>query len=357
MGIYAPNIIDFGRRIRPLRAFNWDHGVLLRSTNWLGDLVMTLPASYQLKQLLPVEVPLRVLCKKGLAPIWQAAPWIDGVVPMAGNHISAEEASFVRGEHYGVGVVFPNSFGSAWDIWRCGIPQRIGRRGRFRWPLLTDTIPAWPRGENEGRCHQLSYYLELVRLFGEVQFNADCPSLRVDDAYAASQNISRESGWIALAPGAAYGPAKQWPVENFIAVAEACMRRLGRKIVVVGAAKEAPLGAQIAAAVPGVLDLTGKTSLPQLMSVLANCALVGANDSGTMHLAAALGTRGVGLFASTDPIATGPLGAPWDLEIAEVECRPCLKRECPFAEGDTRRYACMAQLPAERVLRVIEQMQ
>ncbi len=355
MGIYTPNIIDFGRKIKPLRHINWGHGVLLRSTNWLGDLVMTLPATYQLKQLLPVEIPLRVLCKKGLAAIWHAAPWIDGVVPMAGNHISAEEAQFVRAEHYGVGVVLPNSFGSAWDIWRCGIPQRIGRRGRFRWLLLTDTIAAWPRGENAGNCHQLSYYLELMRLFGNVQYNAQCPPLRVDSAYASSLNISRADGWVALAPGAAYGPAKQWPVENYIAVAKACMERFGRRVVVVGAAKEAQLGAQIASAVPGVLDLTGKTSLPQLMSVLANCALAVANDSGTMHLAAALGTQGIALFASTDPVATGPLGAKWHLEIADVACRPCLKRECPFADAP-QRYACMAQLPAERVIRLIEAM-
>ncbi len=349
--IYQPDIIDFGRGIPPLGAVDFRGGVLLRSTNWLGDLVMTLPATWQLRRLLPEGVKLRVLCKKGLTPLWQAAPWIDGVAPMAGNHLSREERDFIRGEKYGVGVVMPNSFGSAWDLFSCNIPRRVGRAGRFRRLLLTDVLPPWPRGENRGNCHQLSYYLELMRPFGKVDFTAKCPPLQVDPQFADSQGIQRGGGWVVMAPGAAYGPAKQWPVEDFIAVARECVKRLGRPVAVVGAPKESPLGARIAAAVPGVLDLCGRTSLRELMSVLANASLVVANDSGTMHLAAALGTPGIGIFASTDPVATGPLGARWELLIADVPCRPCLKRECPL--DDRRRYQCMRSLPASAVVRQV----
>lgn len=344
---YSPEIVDFGRMIPALAPADFRNGVLLRSTNWLGDIVMTLPATWQLRRLLPSGVPLHVLCRGSLAPVWQAAPWIDGIIAMQGSHLTSSECAAVRHHNFGLGVVMPNSFGSAWDLFRCRLPIRIGRAGNLRSWLLTCRLPAWRRGEGEGRWHQLSYYLELMRPFGTPQFTAECPPLRVAPDFAAGHHITKGGGWIALAPGAAFGPAKQWPLENYIAVARHCQNR-GMRVVVIGAGREMPLGEAIVRAVPGTLDLTGRTSLPELMSILANVGQVVANDSGTMHLAAALGTPGTALFASTDPAATGPIGAPWQLIVANVPCRPCLQRSCPLSGGE--HYRCMRELPASAVL-------
>ena len=263
---------------------------------------------------------------------------------------AAREA--VRKRGFGVGVVLPNSFATAWEMWRMGVPVRVGRAGRLRSWLLTHRLPEWRRGEGEGQWHQLSYYLELASVFGDFEWSAECPPLQVDGTFAQAHGIARGRGWLALAPGANYGLAKQWGVENFIFVAEEWLRR-GGQVVLVGTAKERLMCEELAKWCTGkALNLAGRTTMAELMAVLAGVDGVVANDSGAMHLAAALGTPGIGIFASTDPVATGPLGAPWELLVADVPCRPCLKRECPLK--DRRRYQCKAALPAERVTALLD---
>ena len=348
---YIPYIQNFDRRLPRLSQVDWQGGVLLRSTNWLGDLMMTLPATWQLKCALPADVPLWVFTPKHLAPVWEAAPWMDGVIPFAARHPVAAEIAEVKSHGFGLGIVMPNSFGSAWDLWRCGIPRRLGRAGNLRSLLLTDRLPAWKRGEGEGKWHQLSYYLELMSVLGNIQNTAECPPLEVSADAAASYGIHKGERWLAIAPGAAFGPAKEWPAENFAVVAREHLDR-GGKAVIVGTAKETLLAREIQRIVPNALDLTGKTTLAELMSILQNVDMLLANDSGPMHLAAGLGTTGIALFASTDPVATGPLGAPWEILVATADCRPCFQRECPWA--GVHRYRCMRELTPQRVLELMQ---
>ncbi len=346
---YIPSLIDprpDGAESRPPLSFDCGSGVLLRSVNWLGDLLMTLPATWQLKRLLPAGTPLWALSPAALAPVWQAAPWIDGVIPFDGRHPDSGVCADVRERHFGLAVVMPNSFGSAADVWKCGIPRRFGRSGNWRGLLLTDRIRPWPRGKGAPKCHQLSYYLELISSFGKVAFTAECPPLKVGSDDAKSLGVSKGDGWLALSPGAAFGPAKQWPPEEYAKVAAAWMAN-GGKVLLLGSGKDAAATAAVKALQPDCRDLAGQTNLPQLMSLLAASDAALANDSGAMHLAAALGTPGVAVFLSTDNIATGPLGAPWELFVADVPCRPCLKRECPRAgEGH---YACRRAIDASAV--------
>lgn len=343
---FQPVLLDLGAPRRPVpAAIDWRGGLLLRSTNWLGDCLMTLPAAWQLRQLLPASARLHVLAPAFLAPLWSACPWVDGVISMAGKRISAAEIAQVKALKLGVGVIFPNSFGSAMDLWQCSLPLRVGRSGRLRSLLLTHAQREWPRGENVGTCHQLSYYLELVSAFGPVRLDSACPRLEVKPGVAESLGVSG-SGWLALAPGAAYGPAKQWPMESFRELA-AWHHGCGGRVLLVGTGKEAAVAAAVAEAAPGAINLAGKTSLAELMAVLAAADAVVANDSGAMHLAAALGTPGVGIFGSTDPVGTGPLGAPWQLVLASVPCRPCFRRECPLCSPEER-YCCLRSItPAE----------
>ncbi|MBR6471332.1 MAG: lipopolysaccharide heptosyltransferase II [Victivallales bacterium] len=350
---YTPNIQKFERELPALPPVDWQDGVLIRSTNWLGDLMMTLPATWQLKCALPADVPLWVFTPRPFVPVWKAAPWIDGVISFADHHPSSLEIAEVKIHHFGLGIVLPNSFGSARDLWRCRIPRRLGRAGNFRSLLLTDRLPAWKRGEGEGKWHQLSFYLELMSVIGKVTYTPDSPPLEVSPEAATAFGIRRREKWLAIAPGAAFGPAKQWPTENFAMVAREHIDH-GGNVVLVGTARETYLAQQIQRIVPKALDLTGRTGLDELMSVLQNVDGVIANDSGAMHLAAGLGTRGIALFASTDPVATGPLGAPWELLVATAECRPCFQRVCPWAGAI--HYRCMRELTPQRVIELLPEL-
>ena len=342
---YEPQIKNFADppRVRS----DWRNGVVVRSTNWLGDALMTLPAAYQLSRLKPSQCGFFVLCPKNLAALWRACPWVDVVVEMEGKRISREECHQIRKLDAGIGVVFPNSFGSALDLFKCRIPCRVGRRGRFRRWLLTNSLHEWKRVGGVAQFHQLSFYFDLVSSLGEIDCTTEYPALKTDASLANALGVNGE-GWLALAPGAAYGPAKQWPAEHFLAVAKWHVANGGR-VVLVGTKKEQEVTAWIAAQVEGALDLAGRTSLDELMAVLAVSRKVVANDSGAMHLAAAVGTSGVAVFGSTDPIGTGPIGAPWRIVVSNEGCRPCFKRVCPA--GD---YRCLYDISPEEVIAELE---
>lgn len=344
---YTPNIVDFHNEIPRLNITDYRGGVILRSPNWLGDVMMCLPATWQLRRCLPAGTPLWVLAPAGLAPLWEAAPWLDGVCAFKGHHPNAGELAKVRAMDFGLGIVFPNSFSSAWDLWRAGIPRRLGRSGNLRGLLLTDRIRKWNRDEGTGRWHQLSYYLELVSAVGDVEYTAERPALEIAEEPAAARGITKGLQWMVIAPGANYGPAKQWPIEYYAEVAREWQKHRGR-VLLVGTKREKAVSRLLANQVQGVFDITGETTLTELMSLLANADIVVANDSGSMHLAAGCGTPGVALFASTDPIGTGPLGAPWETITAEVSCRPCFQRQCPW-EGK-HKYQCMQALPPQAVI-------
>ena len=348
---YTPCI--YRLKQRPPFQLNWRCGVLLRSTNWLGDALMTLPAAWQLRRCVPEACGFFVLCPQFLAPLWRACPWVDYVIPMAEKRIAWSEACQVRRCFPGVAVIFPNSFGAAWDVYRCRVRQRVGRVGRFRSLLLTHRIPEWPRvsAGTTAEFHQLTYYLDLVSSCGNIEWSSRCPALSVDKGLAEKLGMTGR-GWLVLAPGAAYGPAKQWPVESFLTVAKAYVAKGGR-IALVGTAHEKEATAFVASHIPHALDLAGRTSLDELMAVLSCADAVVANDSGAMHLAAAVGTPGVAIFGSTDPIATGPLGAEWRLLVAETSCRPCFQRTCVNQE---KSYACLRSITSVQVLAELSQL-
>ena len=326
---------------------SWRNGLLVRATNWLGDALMTLPAVHKVVRMMPDACGVFVLCPASLAPLWDAVPWVSKSIPMEGKRLRAEEAREAAGCRPGAALVLPNSFGSALDVFRCSVPVRVGRRGNLRSPLLTHCLPRWRRGAGFASRHQLSEYLELAEAFGVVAWDAECPALSPADAEATAKRlgISAEEHWLALAPGAAYGPAKQWPVKHVAEVARWWTKHHGR-VVVLGVASDAAAGEVVCKAADGALNLAGKTNLGELMAVLAGVELVVANDSGAMHLAAALGTPGVAMFGSTDPVATGPLGAPWTVLHNPPECAPCFERHCP---RDDQPGICLECISPENV--------
>lgn len=350
---YAPRI-EAGSGAPP-PDLAWRRGVVVRSPNWLGDVLMALPAVLRLRETLPAGCKLWVATRANLRDVWQAVPAVDEVIPVGLSDPFLRLPAVLRGLDAGAIVVLPNSTRAALEACLAKIPVRVGRGGPLRSLLLTRTIPRWRRGERAAQRHQVSVCYDLVARLCPVDRTVPprtlvCPNHR---ELLAEAGITAGRSYTVLAPGAAYGPAKQWPVESFAELAGRLARE-GARLVVVGTGDDQAAGALICGRAGGAArNLCGRTSLAQLMAVLQQADCVIANDSGAMHLAAALGTPGVAVFGSTNPEATGPLGAGWMTVRAPLPCSPCFRRKCPLPAN---RYRCLESITPEHVMQALRHL-
>ncbi len=280
--------------------------VLIAGVNWLGDSVMSMPALQAYRRTHP-QTKLVMLVKPRLAGLWRLHPAIDELwtVPahLGGMLLAARRAG---GERFQTAFILPHSFRSALVPFMARIPNRVGLPGHGRDWMLTRIVqaPSLP-----GLEHQYHEYREL---FGVSDLPLEAPRLNLsgqlmDHALRRLKNLNTPR--IALLPGAAYGPAKRWPANHFSALGRMLKSALHCGIVVLGSDSENDLCARVAASIgAGTCNLAGQTTLPEFVALLANCALVVANDSGGMHLAAAAGVPVLAIFGITDPQKTGPLG-------------------------------------------------
>ena len=228
-------------------------------------------------------------------------------------------------------IVLPSSFKSALTPLFAGIPRRTGWRGEFRYGVLNDVRQLdrvrWPR---------------LVDRFAALADVAPTtPRLSADPAarqrLLAKHRLRTEGPIVALCPGAAYGPAKRWPVEHFAALARRCTNA-GAEVWIVGSAKETSIGEAICASQGAdgstVVNLAGRTSLLEVVDLLSAASVVVSNDSGLLHVAAALDVPVVAVYGSTSPDFTPPLGTRAATVQRELGCRPCFQRECPLGHTD-----------------------
>lgn len=312
--------------------------VLVRAPNWIGDVVLSLPAVRDLRRNFP-EARIEVLARPWVADLYGAVGEIDGIRRSAGVRTDAEA---VR-RAFDAAVLLTNSFGSALATLLARIPERWGYATDGRGLLLTRRarVPEAIRGRS-----QVYYYRAMLAGVGlQVSASPDV-SLRCPEAWAArGAQILGEGDWIGLNPGATYGSAKQWLPERYAAVADRVARESGAQVAILGSAGERPLAERVAAAMgtkPRVL--CGETGITELVGVLARLRLLVTNDSGPMHLASALGVPLVAIFGSTDWRETAPAGpGPHRLVREQVDCAPCMLRECPID------HRCMARVSAERV--------
>jgi heptosyltransferase-2 len=316
---------------------------LVFSPNWLGDAVMALPAVSDIRRHAATRRVI-VAARPGVAGLWTIVAGVDDVVIIPRAHGAArwrtlgEHAEAIRRTGADTAVLLPNSLQTALVARRAAIPERWGYRRSLRGWLLTRAVPR-PRG----LVHQADDYRRLVAALGIA--NGDrAPRLDVPAAVVAgARDMLAAAGWtpgarlLGIAPGAAYGGAKRWPPERFAAVAAELARAHGLVPVLVGSeadraatcAIEAELG-KITHPGPAAINLAGRTDVPQLAGVLALCAAFVSNDSGAMHLAAAVGTPVLALFGPTDERVTAPVAARARVLTAAAWCRPCLLRECPL---------------------------
>jgi heptosyltransferase-2 len=291
--------------------------VLIVSTNWIGDAVMGMPAIQVLREQNP-RAKISILTKPGLAPLWRMHPAVDEVLLM-GKSIPTSRRLRMTG--YDHAYVFPNSFRSAYVPWLAGIPQRIGQRGHWRRMLLTELVAA------PATDHQQFEYRAILGLREE---QLPAPRLDIPDDVVCSveQKLAQWPAYdshkplITLLPGAARGPSKRWPPEHFVELAKALRTSLGCNIVFGGGPDDAQACAAMVAQVgEGSLCLAGKTTIPEWAALLKLSHCVVSNDSGGMHLAAAVGTPVVAIFGITDPAKTGPLRKNIVLQKSEMRGR------------------------------------
>ena len=329
---YKRGIVLPGPDEPPLKKFR----VVIRSSNWLGDAVMTTPAVQAIKRGRP-DMHLAVLVKAKLAEYWRRIPEVDEVISIEPGDSVFGVARKLRGR-FDATVVLPNSIRSALEPWLAGVPRRVGYPAQWRRLLLNQICAASKKQRPQPARHQVFHYLQLARFIG-----AEIGATEVSDFF---QNAPRKQHpgplKIGICPGAEYGPAKRWMPERFAQAANDVSARCDCEWVLFGVAGDAPLGEEIARQLTGPHhNLIGKTTLAELMDRLSECAALLTNDTGTMHLAAALGVPVIAIFGSTEPRLTAPLGAGHRILRHQAECSPCFLRECPLD------FRCMHSVTAE----------
>jgi heptosyltransferase II len=309
--------------------------IVIRSSNWLGDAVMSVEAVRRIKRGRP-DAEVTILAKRNLVEFWQSIPEVDAVIPIEPKVGVLAVANKLKGK-FDVSILFPNSPRSGLEAWLAKIPRRVGYRRPWRDFFVNQFIPepASPRPVT----HHAKIYLRIAERIG-ADISEPLPPVVASRA---------EPLTLGLCPGAEYGPAKRWP--HFAEAARSLSERHGIRWLIFGTAKERTLGEQIASELgANGTNLVGQTTLSQLMSEMSRCRALLTNDTGTMHLAAHLGVPTIALFGSTEPALTGPTGAGHTVIRHHVECSPCFLRECPID------FRCMKLISVSEVVDAVERV-
>jgi len=298
---------------------------------------MSLPALRSLREAYP-KARLSILARPWVADLYGREPFCDELIPWTGYRWEAVRE--LRARHFDCAILLQNAFGAASIAALAGIPRRIGYDRDARGWLLTDAIAVPRKGEIQP--HESYYYLELLRRAGIVDSPLpETPLIRLSGVTSHPEPL------IGVSPGAAYGGAKRWLPERFADAAVDLARKLDSRVVIFGTPDERPVCDEVATRIEqqeiAVSNLAGKTTLAQFIDHAARCRVMLTNDSGSMHIASALGVPTVAIFGATNHITTGPTGQLSRVVRETVECAPCLKRECPID------HRCMTRVSAERV--------
>lgn len=323
--------------------------ILIVAPAWVGDAVISHPLLTLLGRRDPSAV-IDVLAPAWVGPVYNRMPEVSGLIdnPFAHGELAWGRrrtlATALRARSYTQCIVLPNSLKSALVPWLAGIPLRTGYLGERRYGLLNDR-----RTLDKARYPRLvDRFAALACAHGEpLPEHLPDPSLQVDSAAQAIAQarlgLRRDQPVVALCPGAEYGPAKRWPAAYYAEIAGAMLAQ-GRQVWIFGSNKDAQIGTEIAALAPGAVNLCGRTGLAEAIDLLALAGLVLTNDSGLMHVAAAVGCRVIALFGSSTPDYTPPLSPRATTISLRLECSPCFARSCPL--GHTN---CLHQLKPQRI--------
>jgi heptosyltransferase II len=330
--------------------------ILIRATNWVGDAIMALPALRIVRQRFP-ESEIAIVARPYVADIYRDQQICDRLIPYdpQGSHAGffgrERLASELRTMKFDVALLLQNAFDAAWLAWRANIPERIGYARDGRGFFLTKAVPVPRRGEIP--AHEKFYYLELLRRAGWLDSVLDEKLIELiipDEKRRSAEEFLTKSGArrgvlrIAIGAGAAYGSARCWPPSRFAELANRLHSQADADVFLFGTAAESAVSNAISAEMrrPPV-DLTGKTAIADLPALLSQCHLFIGNDSGAMHVAAAVGLPVVAVFGPTDPHGTAPVTPRCTIVQEKPYCSPCFLRRCPTD------HRCMKQVTTDMV--------
>lgn len=323
--------------------------ILVRSPNWIGDAVLSLGFLAALKKKEP-EAGISILANALVADLFRGHPVVEGILEFEKNESLLSVASRVRRFEFDSCYLLPLSLSSAIIACLAGIPQRIGYDAEFRGILLTTRL-RYDKGLFRSR-HLLDGYCRM--LGGDA--GPEQPKVHLTAAETAWAEVwladrGLSSPVIGLGPGATYGPAKRWPREKWIELGQALAKR-GDRILIFGSAAEASLCQEISGGIGrSALSCAGGTGLRQSAALLSKCQLFITNDTGVMHLAAAVGATVVAIFGSTNPDWTRPWGQGHAVVYQKEICSPCYRRTCRFGH-----YNCMERISTGTVLKAIDKI-
>jgi heptosyltransferase II len=307
--------------------------ILIRATNWVGDAIMALPALRAVRSRFS-EAEITLLARPYVAAIYKNQQVCDKMMFVEDARDTVSE---LRAEKFDSALLLQNAFQAAWFAWRAGIPERIGYARDGRSLLLTKAVPVPKLGEIP--VHEQYYYLELLRRAGWLDSlpNESFIKLNVPEEnrqraaeFLLSTGVRPDSCRIAIGAGASYGSAKCWPPDRFAELANRLHAQAQADVILFGTPAEAAVSSAIAAGMSHPpIDLTGKTSIKDLPALLSQCHLFIGNDSGAMHVAAAVGLPVVAVFGPTDPFGTAPVTPSCSIVQEKPYCSPCFLRRCP----------------------------
>ena len=328
--------------------------ILMRGPNWVGDAVLAIPAMKAVRRKYP-DSEITLLVRPWVAGVFTSAPFIDRVwsePKPAGLTDWMRISRSIRERGFDLALLFPNSFESAAMVFLGRVPTRVGYATDARSWMLTQSL----RPSTEKR-HQVDYYLDLA---SAVSAPVDHPSIKIEASseekaqarkLLASAGIDANRSFLVLNPGAAYGSAKRWGEERFAEAGDALASELGIDVAIIGSEKERSIAERVQGLMKTrVAVLNGRTSLETLIGVISESSLVLTNDSGPMHIAAALGVPTVAIFGPTEHFATGPYGPRARIVREPVDCSPCMLRDCPID------HRCMTRVSAQAVARAAREL-
>lgn len=328
--------------------------ILIRGPNWVGDSVLAIPAMKAIRAHFS-GAEMTLLVRPWVAGIFTSVPFINRVwsEPRPSGFADWSRVTReIRKRGFDLAMLLPNSFESALMVFLGRVPERVGYGTDGRGLLLTSAI-APPRET----LHQVDYYLALAEA---VSASVENPSIGIEataEERANARKLLRAEGipegepFLVLNPGAAYGSAKRWREDRFARAGDTLAQEMGLRVAIIGSETERLIGEAVRSRMKSnTAVLSGKTSLETLIGVLAESSLMITNDSGPMHIAAALGVPTVAVFGSTDERVTGPYGPRTKIVKHPVECSPCLLRECPID------HRCMERVETEDVCQAAREL-
>jgi heptosyltransferase-2 len=343
--------------IKPIKPDSLDR-ILIRSTNWIGDAVMTIPAIRAIRKNFP-DADISILVKPWVAPVFENSTDVDHVLiyddtnkhkGLMGKLRLARE---LKKHRFDASVLLQNAFEAALITFSAGISCRIGYNTDARSFLLTHPVLCTSSIKKK---HQTEYYLNILQEVGLKPDGLDL-NLVINKKYQnrASKildrhGISGKNRLVGINPSATFGPAKQWFAERYARLSDKIYEVFKTRILIFGGPGDRDLGRKISTMMEHQpVDLSGRTELGEAMALIEKCDLFITNDSGLMHVAAALDIPLIAVFGSTNPVTTGPLGRNSKIVRSPIECSPCLKPECP-----RNHLKCMTQIEVETVFEVVK---